>query len=414
MEIDTDRLRADIEANAEFGAVETPPDQHGRTVLAGTPADERARDYLVSRLKAAEMDVFVDGVGNILGRWVPAGADPEASPVVAGSHLDSVPSGGIFDGPLGVYAALEAVRAIQESDRSPEVPLAVVDFTEEEGSRFPPLTGSSVAAGVREVADAQATTDGDGVTLREAMADIGYLGDDRIRAADWDAWLEVHVEQGSRLEEAGVPVGVVTDITGISQLDVTLVGESDHAGTTSMTDRVDPLVGAAEVIEAVEDAALEAYADSPSVVGTVGKVDVSPNATNVIPEQVDLGIDIRDVDQASMDGVIEAVEETVEAVANDRGLKATTERRAYVDPTPMDDRAVAAIEQGAETAGVETLSLHSGAGHDTMHVAGATDAAMLFAPSRDGRSHSPREWTDWADCATATRVLAEAMVELAG
>lgn len=413
MQIATDRLRADIEATAEFGAVETGPDGHGRTVLAGSTADEQARDYLVSRLEAADMTVSVDGVGNIMGRWVPEGVDPETPPVVAGSHLDSVPRGGIFDGPLGVYAALEAVRAIQESDITPDSPLGVVDFTEEEGTRFPALTGSSVAAGVREMADGQQSTDDEGTTLRAAVDDIGYLGEDRIRAADWDAWLEVHVEQGSRLEEAEVPVGVVTDITGISQLDIEIIGETDHAGTTSMTDRADALVGAAELVQSVESATLARFEDHPTVVGTVGKLDVEPNATNVIPGRAALGIDIRDVERGTMDAVLEAVEAEVERVADGRDLEASSSRRVYVEPTPLDDRVVRAIETGAENAGIETLSLHSGAGHDTMHVADATDAAMLFAPSVDGLSHSPREWTDWADCAIATRVLAEAMVELA-
>ena len=414
MDIDASRLRADIEATAEFGAVETPGDTHGRTVLTGTESDRQARDYLVSRLEDAGIAVTVDQVGTIVGRWVPEGVDPDTQPVVAGSHLDSVPEGGIFDGPLGVYAALEAVRAIKESDHQPDTPLGVVSFTEEEGTRFPPLTGSSVVSGVQTAETALAARDSDGTTLAEALDSIGYRGDATIEAGDWDAWLEVHVEQGPRLESAGVPVGVVSDITGISQVDVTIEGETNHAGTTAMDDRADSLVAAAEVIQEVEDLARAEAERTGTAVGTVGSVDVSPNATNVIPGRTELGVDIRDVERDSMDAVQEGLREAVDRVAAERGLSGSYETRIDVDPTPMADRAIEAIHAGAGAAGIEAMDLHSGAGHDTMHVATATDAGMLFAPSVDGISHSPSEWTDWVDCATVTEVLAESMLELAG
>ncbi len=410
--VDGGRLREDIEQTATFGAVETEGEGRGRTVLTGTAADERARDYFVSRLEDAGFEVTVDAVGNTLGVWVPDGVDPEEPPVVSGSHLDSVPRGGIFDGPLGVYAALEAVRAIQESDVECDAPLGVVNFTEEEGTRFPPLTGSSVVAGVQDIETVQDETDRDGTRLREALEDIGYLGEARIDASGWEAFLEVHVEQGSRLEDAGVPVGAVTDITGISQVDIEILGESDHAGTTSMADRADPLVAGAEVIQAVESIALERFEHSESVVGTVGSIDVTPNATNVIPERTELGVDIRDVDRASMDLVQEGLRSVLDRIAAERGVEATYSKRIDIDPTPLADRAIEAIQRGAGRAGVETLELHSGAGHDTMHIATATDAGMLFAPSIDGVSHNPREKTSWADCVIVTRVLAEALVGL--
>lgn len=206
---------------------------------------------------------------------------------------------------------------------------------------------------------------------------------------------------------------MVTDITGISQVDIEIAGESDHAGTTGMADRADPLVAAAEVIQGVESIALERFEHSESAVGTVGRIDVTPNATNVIPERTELSVDIRDVDRASIDIVQEGVRSLLYRIAEERGVDATYSKRVDVDPTPLADRAIEAIHRGAGEVDVETLESHSGAGHDTMHIAGATDAGMLFAASVDGASHSPREWTSWGDCETATRVLAEAMVQLA-
>jgi N-carbamoyl-L-amino-acid hydrolase len=411
MDIDADRLKRDIEATAEFGAVASDAGR-GRTVLTGTDADERARDYFVERLRDAGLDVTIDGVGNILGVWSPDGTAPTDAPVVAGSHLDSVPRGGIFDGPLGVYAALEAVRSIQASPHDPEHPLGVVSFTEEEGTRFPPLLGSSVATGQRGLGDALLLEDDDGVSLESALESIEYRGKGRLDAERWDHWLEVHVEQGTRLIEAGVPAGVVTDITGISQLDVRFVGESNHAGTTPMESRSDSLVAAAELITAVESKARSLLAQSPSVVGTVGSVDVSPNATNVIPGQTTLGIDIRDVNRAMMDELQRHVETTANRIADERGLAVTVSTRIDVDPTPLDEKSMEAIHEGARNAGMDVIELHSGAGHDTMHVARATSAGMIFAPSEKGISHSPLEWTEWADCAAVTELLAETMVEL--
>ena len=411
MDIDADRLKRDIEATAEFGTV--PSDAgRGRTVLTGTDADERARDFFVKRLRDAGLDVTIDGVGNIIGVWYPEGTSPDDAPVVAGSHLDSVPRGGIFDGPLGVYAALEAVRSIQASPHDPEHPLGVVSFTEEEGTRFPPLLGSSVATGQRGLEEALLLEDDDGDPLESALKSIGYRGEGRLDAERWQHWLEVHVEQGTRLIEAAVPAGVVTDITGISQLDVRFDGVSNHAGTTPMESRSDSLVAAAELITAVESKARSLLEQSPSVVGTVGSVDVSPNATNVIPGQTTLGIDIRDVNRATMDELQRHVETTADRIADERGLEATVSTRIDVDPTPLDDNCIEAIHEGARNASMDVIELHSGAGHDTMHVARATSAGMIFAPSEKGISHSPREWTEWADCAAVTELLAETMVEL--
>ena len=413
--VDADRLRDDIEATAAFGDIDAG-EGRGRTVLVGTEANRRAREYLLDRMAAAGLDVTVDAVGNVAGTWVPDCADPDAAPVAVGSHLDSVPEGGIFDGPLGVYAALEAVRALQDADASPDRPVVVVCFTEEEGQRFADgLLGSSVAVGERSVEAALALTDDDGVALEEALSDIGFRGQGRLDASDWDAWYELHIEQDTELEDAGVPVGVVTTITGITHCEVAIHGEANHAGATHMHDRTDALAAAAEVVLDVESAANGVVdASSDSAVGTVGSLDVSPNATNVVPGRVEAGVDVRDVEYESMETIVGAVRDTLDRIERERGVDTEFARPFDLRPTPMADRLRESTHRAGDAAGIKTMDLHSGAAHDTMHVADVTDAVLLFAPSREGISHNPREWTDWDDCAAATRVLAGAVAETAG
>ncbi|MFC3959570.1 Zn-dependent hydrolase [Halovivax cerinus] len=410
MTVEQDRLRADIEANATFGAVETEAG-HGRTVYAGTEANRRARDRLVERMEDADLDVVVDPVGTILGVWTPPTADPDAAPVVAGSHLDSVPQGGIFDGPLGVYAALEAVRSLQAREVAVERPIGVVSFTEEEGARFGGgMLGSAVATGQRRVEDALALEDDEGVTLADALDGIGYRGETAIDASEWDAFLELHVEQDTRLEAADVPAGIVTTITGIAQADARFDGEANHAGATPMDARRDALAAASEFVLAVEEAGrTEADAGDNTAVATVGSAAVAPNGTNVVPGAVDLGVDVRDVERGSMERIFARLDDALDSIADERLVDTSFERVLDVDPAPMSDRCRDALESGAEAAGVETMAMHSGAAHDAMRVSRVTDAGMLFAPSRDGLSHNPREWTDWADCAAATRVLERAI-----
>lgn len=414
--VDDDRLRADIEATAAFGAVDTEdPDARGRTNRTGSAANRQARDYLSERLREAGLSVAVDPVGNIAGTWVPDGVDPDAAPVASGSHLDSVPEGGIFDGPLGVYAALEAVRALRDAEADLDRPVTVVSFTEEEGATFGDgLLGSSVATGATSVEAAHALTDDDGRSLGEALSEIGYRGEGVVDPSRWDGFLELHVEQNTVLEAAGATVGVVTTITGITHCAATVAGEADHAGATAMADRTDALAAAAEFVGDVERAAGET-ADrlDSAAVGTVGSLTVSPNATNVIPGRVRAGVDIRDVTAEGIERVVSAARDSLARLERDRGVETTFDRHFDVAPTPMSDRLREAAHAAAADCTVESIDLPSGAAHDAMRVADATDAALLFAPSRGGYSHSPREWTDWTDCARATEVLAGAIAAAA-
>jgi N-carbamoyl-L-amino-acid hydrolase len=414
IEVDRERLRADLEANGHIGEIEVE-EGWGRTVLTGTDADREARDRFVDRLEDAGLEVRVDPVGNVAGRWVPESADTGASPVAAGSHLDSVPEGGIFDGPLGAYAALEAVRAIRESSAEPVRPLEVVSWTEEEGVRFGTgLLGSSVASGIRTREEALALTDEDGVSLGEALDGIGYRGEATVDPASWSAWLELHVEQGSILESAGVPAGVVSAIAGIANCAVAFEGEANHAGATPMDERRDALAAASEFVLDVERAAREAVAEGhEAAVGTVGRLEVSPNANNVVPGRVELTTDQRDVDDAVLGRLVEEASASAERIASERPVSADFDHYRLTEPSRMSDRCVEAATGAADRSGLEWSEMHSAGLHDTANVANVTDTVLLFAPSEDGVSHNPREWTDWADCANATRVLAGAMADLA-
>lgn len=411
--VDGDRLRSDIEANAEFGKLDTGVGR-GRTVLPGTEADRRCRERLVDRFEEAGLDVRVDCVGNIDGRYVPPDADPDAAAVASGSHLDSVPKGGIFDGPLGVYGALEAVRAIDDAGCELARPIEVISFTDEEGHCFSDsLIGSSVATGTLAPNEALALTDDEGETMRDGLERIGFAGDGVIDASNWDSMLEVHVEQGTRLEQADVPAGIVTGISGQTRCLIEIRGETDHAGVTGMSERTDALAAAATLVSEIETVAGRLAADRGTTVATVGKIEVEPGAINVIPGKATLSVDVRDTAIDSIERIVTTIESNLATLEAERGVETTFERLYTVEPVPMAGRCRDALAEAAAEADIGSRSLHSGAGHDTMLVASATDAGLLFIPSRDGRSHSPLEWTDWDDCTAGIRVLTGALATLA-
>ncbi|MFC6963978.1 Zn-dependent hydrolase [Halocatena marina] len=414
MQVSQHRLQRDIEANAAFGSIAVEKG-HGRTVLTGTEADKKARAYFCEQLRDAGLTVRIDCVGNIVGRWAPESVNPTAAPVAAGSHLDSVPEGGIFDGPLGVYAALESVRAMQDADVEPIRPVEVVCFTEEEGQRFDGgLLGSAVATGEMDSETALSLEDDSGTSLESALSDIGFLGEGRLAADEWHAWLELHIEQSERLTEADISAGVVTTITGLSRCGIEITGEANHAGSTLMTNRSDAMAAGSEFVLDIEAAAGECVdTDSATAVATVGKLDVRPNAPNVIPGAVELSLDVRDIRQSSIEKIVSRAKQSLDRIETERDVTTEFDRPWNRPPVPMSDRCRTALCEAGESAEIEIRELHSGAAHDTMHVANVTDAGLLFVPSRDGISHNPLEWTDWEDCAAATQVLGGALKRLA-
>jgi N-carbamoyl-L-amino-acid hydrolase len=268
-------------------------------------------------------------------------------------------------------------------------------------------------AGQREPAAALALEGEDGVTLAESLESIGYAGSAEIDAREWDAWMELHIEQGTRLTGAGAAVGIVESIVGITNCEVTVTGEADHAGTTPMFERTDSLAAAAAFILDFERAAEELAMDSDAAVGTAGEVTVAPNARNIVPKEVQLQLDIRDVSHETMDRLVDRCRSSLARLQRRRDVVTSLERYRDSDPSWMSERCIAAGEAATEACGSDAVRLHSAAMHDTANVAAVTDAGLLFAPSEGGISHSPREWTDWEDCAVATAVLAETVRSLA-
>jgi len=303
---------------------------------------------------------------------------------------------------------------MQESDAAPDRPIEVVCFTEEEGARFGVGTlGSSVATGEMAVEDALALEDDSGTTLGEHLERIGYDGDDEVDAAAWDAWMELHIEQGTRLTDASAGVGVVESITGITNCEVTVTGEADHAGSTAMYERADALAAGSEFVLDLERAAEELATTNEAAVGTAGEGVVEPNARNIVPERVEYQLDLRDVEQAGMDRLVERCRSSLARIERTRDVETSLTRYRDSPPSRMSDRCLAAADDAAAARGVESVRLYSAAMHDTANLTGVTDAGLLFAPSEGGVSHSPREWTDWEDCATASGVLAETVRTLA-
>lgn len=404
--LDRDRLVATMEEQATYGVT----DDGGLHRLALTEADREIRDWFVDQLRAADLSVRIDEFGNIFGRR--EGSDPDAPPVLLGSHLDSQPNGGIYDGALGVVAALEFVRTLNDESIETIRPVEVVNWTNEEGSRFQPaMQGSGVWAGVHDIKVERAKTDDDGSMLLEALDDIGYHGTAPAEPnTEYDAYLELHVEQGPKLADAGTDVGVVTGIVGFTWGRVTFYGEADHSGPTPMHRRSDALVAAADLITAIRRIPGTL---GEQTVGTVGYVNAEPNSINVIPGEVTITWGFRDPDDRIVEQAYQQVLTEAEHAAQKEGVDYETEERMRAPAVSFPDRPVDAVRQAAETLDTQSLELVSGAGHDATHLTSVCDTGMVFAVSEGGKSHSPAEFTSRDDCYEASNVLANAALALA-
>lgn len=409
LDLDERRLVADLDTLAAWGRGESG----AMTRLALSPADAAARAWVRDRMRALGLDVWADEVGNLFGR---RRGSAEGGPfVLTGSHLDSVPSGGRFDGPLGVVAPLEVVRAWNAAGLSTRRDLCLVVFVAEEGSRFRRGTlGSAAASGYLEAASIRALTDADGVRFGDALASYG---DDppcrapaRLAPGLMRAFVELHVEQGGVLEQQKIPIGIVETIAGLRQFVVRLRGDSNHAGATPMRLRHDALAAAAEVVVAVEFAAQSV---GGGAVGTVGRLELGDGgALNVIPGQATLGVDLRAPRAELLDHLEEQLRETIRRAGEKRGVETAIELRQKVPPGPMHPRVTGALARAAEAVGLAHLSLPSGAIHDALHMADLGPAGMLFVPSRGGKSHCKEEDTAPADLTRGTLVLAHALRDL--
>jgi hydantoinase/carbamoylase family amidase len=393
----------DLEALAAFS--EPGP---GLTRMPWSEELRAANAWLTDRMERLGLAVVVDAAGNVFGRWEVG----SGTPVLVGSHLDSVPHGGRFDGPLGVVSALHAVAALQAAGIEPRRPIWVVSWTDEEGPRFGTgLLGSRAFAG-KDVSNYGDRVDAGGVTLPDAMRGFG-LDYDRIGEAraidDIGAYLELHIEQGPRLQDAGIDVGAVTGLVGLMSFDVVFTGETNHSGTTPMDVRRDALAAAARTVLAIREQALA----RPGTVANVGYVHVDPGASNVIPGHAELIVEMRSGDRAVWERIPEIVRETVEQAAAAERVAVTCTERHRLEPADFDERLVGLVEEAAGLEAASATRLFCGAGHDGMSLAGQVPVAMILVPSVGGISHAPEEYSEPEACATGARVLARTLALLA-
>ena len=361
----------------------------------------------------AGLRVRQDAVGNVWGRLEGTGADG-AGAIVSGSHIDSQRPGGQYDGALGAIGALVAIRTLRERFGPPKHALETVALCEEEGSRFPSANfwGSRAITGAIAPGDAEATIGYDGETIASAMRAV-RLDPDRIPTAvrdDIDTFVELHIEQGPILEQAGLPVGIVNAITGIRHYVVELTGTANHAGAFPMDLRRDPMAGAAEIVSGVIDTA---HRMGRPAVTTVGRLAVEPNGPAIIPEKVTFTVDARHPDPVARDLLYARHEALMREVAARRDLGISWHRTFDQDPLTCDPALVSLLEEAAGSQGIPTLTMASGAVHDTQRMAARSRAAMIFVRSRDGRSHTPAEFSSVADCVAGIEVLAAALHRLA-
>ncbi|MBL8353098.1 MAG: diaminopropionate ammonia-lyase [Burkholderiaceae bacterium] len=398
------RLMQRIAAQAAIGAI----DGGGVCRIALTDADQRGRDQLVRWMKALGLVVRVDRIGNIFG----IRADrTDAAPVMTGSHIDTVATGGRYDGHYGVLAGLEVVRWLNDRQRVLERPLVVAAFTNEEGVRFQPdMMGSLVHAGGHPLEQALGSLDSDGKRLGDELSRIGYAGDMACGAIVPHAYVELHIEQGPVMEAEGLEIGAVQDLQGISWQEFTITGQSNHAGTTPMRLRRDAGYCAAAIAVFVRELA-QRYGGSQ--VATVGAMALHPNLINVIAERATVRVDLRNTDEATLQRAEQELADFVRRLGIEQSVSVETRRLARFEPVRFDERLVRLIEASARARGHRTRRMTSGAGHDAQMLARICPSAMIFVPSVMGISHNPREHTEAADLLRGANVLLDVLLTLA-
>ncbi|MBY0121841.1 Zn-dependent hydrolase [Bacillus sp. S/N-304-OC-R1] len=399
------RIEDHINALSQFTA--TPG--KGVTRLTYSEEDLQARNYIKAAMKEYGLDVREDGLGNIFGKL--EGSLKDAPSVIVGSHFDSVPNGGAYDGTAGVVAGLEVAALFKENNVKPTYPLEVIAMIEEEGSRFGGgLMGSRAIIGTLSVEDFGNLKDADGISTVEAMKKIG-LNSSLEKQRDpktMKAFLELHIEQGPILEESNIPIGVVEAIVGLTQLEVTIEGQAGHAGTTPMNRRSDALVAAAKIIAQLPDLA---YEEGKGTVITTGRLNVFPNGANVIPDRVIFTIDIRSGNEENVLNVLEKVKQLIGWYENE-GIRTSVKQQLYIQPKALSKNVRSLLKEKSEELGIAYCSINSGAGHDAMVFSDVTEVGMIFVPSKDGLSHCPEEWSDSQHLADGIQILFEAAKSL--
>lgn len=405
LRIDADRLMRRLHALGKVGAL----DGGGVCRLALSDADKAGRDLVVGWMRDLGLDVTVDRIGNVVG--LRAGASGGA-PVIIGSHIDTVATGGLYDGNLGVLAGLEVIETLNDAGIVTDHPLAVAFFTNEEGARFAPdMMGSGVHQGALSLQACLATAGIDGATVGDELARIGYAGDAEIDTLRGRAFFELHVEQGPVLEEAGIDIGAVTGVQGISWTEYTITGTSNHAGTTPMRLRNDAGYVAAAIAVAARAVAAEMGGDQ---VATSGVIELDPGLVNVIARRATVTVDLRNTDEDLLREAERRMAGRVAALAESEGVGIEKRVLARFAPVAFDDGLVTAVAATAGELGLSVRRMASGAGHDAQMFAPNCPTAMIFVPSRDGISHNVREYTAPEQIAAGANVLLQVILSAAG
>ena len=405
--IQRERLVKDFDAMAQL----TAPGE-GINRLAFTDADWAGRQYIIDRMTDAGLSVEIDDFGNVIGYKI--GKKPDLPVVMVGSHTDSVPNGGNYDGVVGVLSAIEVIRSMTDDGYEHDHTIAVVSFMCEESGRFGDATlGSKTMRGELTLQDLHRLVDKQGISLYEALKGRN-LNPDGIETMAYKrpvkSFTEIHIEQGKVLEHEQKTIGIVTGIAAPERFYVIIRGNADHSGATPMNLRHDALCGASKIILGIEEIA--SMQEEPPVVGTVGVVEVTPGAMNVIPGAVKLGVDIRSISKAARNSVVTLVKEFIDITAEKRGLSYTIETIAQDHPVEMHPAMIREIEEVIKSVGVEYMTMPSGAGHDAMHWAEVVPTGMIFIPCRDGISHNPAEFAEMDDIVTGAAVLDKVLRKL--
>ncbi|TKH12604.1 Zn-dependent hydrolase [Peribacillus simplex] len=396
----SERIEKQINDLREFTS--TPGE--GTTRLTYSKEDLLTRSYIKNKMIEYGLTVQEDGFGNVFGKL--EGTLKDAPSVLVGSHFDSVPNGGAYDGPAGVIVALEVAALFAENQLTPKYPLEIVALIEEEGARFGGgLMGSRGIVGTLSEESFKNLRDKDGITTIEAMSKIGldFSLPKRRNSKSIKAFLELHIEQGPILEEKNIPIGVVEAIVGLTQFEVTIEGKAGHAGTTPMDRRTDALVAAAQIISQLPSFAIE---EGEGTVITTGRLHVLPNGANIIPNKVVFSVDIRSSKEEHINNVIRRMKELIESY-QEQGVHTAAEQLLYMPPKVLSNEIKALLKDKSSGLKIQYCSINSGAGHDAMVFSDVTDVGMLFVPSKAGLSHCPEEWSDARHLANGVQIFYE-------
>lgn len=384
-------------------------DVEGYTRRPFTKWYAQSREWLSSEMEKCGLQVRVDAASNLIGLL--EGKNKDLPPIMIGSHTDTVTGGGRFDGIIGVLAGIEIARQLKEKDMKLEHSLMIVDFTAEEPSEFGISTIGSRGMVNNLSGEMLLRKDPNGLILSEGIIIAGgrpeAIAEEALKHGDLSLYLELHIEQGPVLENSQKELGIVTGIVGIQRYRITVNGQPNHAGTTPMNMRFDALTGAAELVLAVEEIARKPYEDQ--VVGTVGRLFVEPNGSNVVPGRVIFDVELRSLNTKIVDNMVEQIESKIMDIELNRKLSISLDKLSQSDPIVVDEEIIKGIEEGCRVVG-SSIRLPSGAGHDANQIARIAPIGMIFVPSKDGKSHCPEEWTDFGQVANGIVALGNALV----